>query len=90
MPGNQSEKPVNPATEVFMSTAKAQKLKGVLTTGQVSRICHVAPRTVCKWFDSGRLRGYRIPGGRDRRIPLTELMRFLKTHGIPTEILGPQ
>ena len=70
-----------------MSGGRVQKLTGVLTTGQVSRICHVAPRTVCKWFDSGQLRGYRIPGGRDRRIPLRELMRFLKTHGIPSELV---
>ena len=41
----------------------------VFTTGQVAKICKVAPRTVSKWFDSGRLRGYRIPGSQDRRIP---------------------
>ena len=33
----------------------------VFTTGQVAKICKVAPRTVSKWFDSGRLKGYRIP-----------------------------
>lgn len=55
----------------------------VLTTGQVARICNVAPRTVSKWFDTGRLRGYRIPGSRDRRIPLEQLVRFMKAHGIP-------
>ena len=33
----------------------------IFTTGQVAKICHVAPRTVSKWFDSGQLRGYRIP-----------------------------
>ena len=70
-----------------MSGARPQQFKGVLTTGQVSGICHVATGTVCKWFDSGQLRGYRIPGGRDRRIPLRELMRFLKTHGIPSELV---
>ena len=41
----------------------------VFTTGQVAKICKVAPRTVSKWFDSGRLKGYRIPGSQDRRIP---------------------
>ena len=44
-------------------------MKKVFTTGQVAKICKVAPRTVSKWFDSGRLRGYRIPGSQDRRIP---------------------
>jgi excisionase family DNA binding protein len=55
----------------------------ILTTGEVARICNVAPRTVSKWFDNGQLRGYRIPGSRDRRIPLDQLVRFMKAHGMP-------
>ena len=49
----------------------------VFTTGQVAKICKVAPRTVSKWFDSGRLKGYRIPGSQDRRIPREYLIKFL-------------
>jgi excisionase family DNA binding protein len=64
-----------------------QKRKDVLTTGQVAQICNVAPRTVTKWFDSGQLKGYRIPGSKDRRIPTTELIRFMKAHDIPTDEL---
>jgi excisionase family DNA binding protein len=64
-----------------------QKRKDVLTTGQVAQICNVAPRTVTKWFDSGQLKGYRIPGSRDRRIPTTELIRFMKAHNIPTDAI---
>ena len=64
------------------------KLKDVLTTGQVARICNVAPRTVTKWFDSGQLRGYRIPGSRDRRIPAAELARFMKSHNMPTDAVN--
>lgn len=63
------------------------KGKNVLTTGEVARICSVAPRTVSKWFDSGQLKGYRIPGSKDRRIPLNELIRFMKAHDIPTDAL---
>ncbi len=63
------------------------KRKDVLTTGQVAQICNVAPRTVTKWFDSGQLKGYRIPGSRDRRIPTSELIRFMKAHDIPTDSL---
>ncbi|MFO0858454.1 MAG: response regulator [Phycisphaerales bacterium] len=59
--------------------------KEVLTTGEVAKICNVAPRTVSKWFDSGSLKGYRIPGSRDRRIPASELVRFMRAHGIPLE-----
>jgi excisionase family DNA binding protein len=57
--------------------------KDVLTTGEVARICNVAPRTVSKWFDSGKLHGYRIPGSKDRRIPLQQLLRFMRAHSIP-------
>ena len=63
------------------------KQKDVLTTGQVAQICNVAPRTVTKWFDSGQLRGYRIPGSRDRRIPTAELLRFMKAHNMPTNMV---
>lgn len=53
------------------------------TTGEVAKICKVAARTVSKWFDSGKLRGYRIPGSQDRRIPFGNLVQFLNDHGMP-------
>src|SRR5437868_13570428 len=59
------------------------KVKDVLTTGEVAKICNVAPRTVSKWFDSGALYGYRIPGSKDCGIPLNQLIRFMKQHGMP-------
>ncbi|NLH44398.1 MAG: helix-turn-helix domain-containing protein [Planctomycetes bacterium] len=64
------------------------KGRNVLTTGDVAKICNVAPRTVSKWFDSGQLKGYRIPGSKDRRIPLNELIRFMKANNMPTEALA--
>ena len=57
--------------------------KDVLTTGEVAKICNVAARTVSKWFDSGQIEGYRIPGSKDRRIPVQSLMEFMQEHGIP-------
>jgi len=63
------------------------KGKNVLTTGDVARICNVAPRTVSKWFDNGQLKGYRIPGSKDRRIPVSELIRFMKVHNMPAAVL---
>jgi len=59
------------------------KGNNVLTTGDVANICNVAPRTVSQWFDKGLLAGYRIPGSRDRRIPIAELARFMTAHRIP-------
>ena len=63
------------------------KGKDVLTTGDVARICHVAPRTVSKWFDNGQLKGYRMPVSNDRRIPVSELIGFIRMHNIPTTTL---
>lgn len=63
------------------------KGKNVLTTGDVARICNVAPRTVSKWFDTGQLKGYRIPGSKDRRIPINELKRFMKENNMPLTAL---
>ncbi len=57
--------------------------KDVLTTGEVAKICNVAARTVSKWFDSGQIEGYRIPGSKDRRIPVQSLLNFMQEHGIP-------
>ena len=66
-------------------TMRATGQRDVLTTGEVARICRVAPRTVSKWVDTGKLRGYRIPGSRDRRIPLTQLIAFMRVHDIPLD-----
>ena len=63
------------------------KSRDILTTGEVATICKVAPRTVSKWFDSGELGGYRIPGSKDRRIPLAQLLTFMDKHGIPHDAL---
>jgi CheY-like chemotaxis protein len=45
---------------------------------------------VSKWFDTGKLRGYRIPGSRDRRIPAGQLVEFMKAHGMPLDGLDGQ
>jgi len=74
-------------TTMTQTTRQPANGKTVLTTGEVARICHVAPRTVTKWFDTGKLRGYRIPGSRDRRIPMDELVAFMKAHDMPMDEL---
>ncbi len=57
--------------------------KAVFTTGEVAKLCHVTVRTVIKWFEAGKLKGYKIPASRDRRIPRDELYRFMRESGIP-------
>ncbi len=63
------------------------KGKNVLTTGNVAKICNVAPRTVSKWVDDGALPGYRLPESKDRRIPIASLRSFMEKHSIPTKPL---
>lgn len=55
----------------------------VFTTTKVAEICEVSRSTVLKWFDSGRLKGYRFPGSHVRKIPREYLKRFLKENGMP-------
>ncbi len=53
------------------------------TTGQVAKLCRVTKRTVIKWIESGRLRGFRLPGSTHRRVAAADLAAFLKAHRIP-------
>lgn len=59
-----------------------EDLPDVLTTGDVARICQVAPRTASKWIDSGDLEGYRLPGSKDRRTTRAQFVRFLNRRGM--------
>jgi len=59
------------------------KANNILTSGEVAKICNVSIRTVCGWVDKGFLKGERISGGRNRRIPIGELVRFMAAHNMP-------
>jgi len=61
--------------------------KDVLTTGDVARICGVTIRTVIKWYEQGRLEGYRLPGSRDRRFTVEAITRFLRDNSMPLTLL---
>ena len=65
----------------------ATLLKNVFTTGEVASICNLSQQTVIRNFDSGRLKGFRVPGSRFRRIPRDSLIQFMKEHGIPLDRL---
>ncbi len=62
-------------------------LKSVYTTGEVAEICKLSQQTVIRCFDSGRLKGYRVPGSKFRRIPRDALIQFMKEHNIPLDQL---
>lgn len=63
-------------------------LKSVYTTGEVAQICKVSQQTVIRCFDSGRLKGFRVPGSRFRRIPRESLVNFMKENEIPLDHLA--
>ena len=63
------------------------KSRSTYTTGEVSKICNVAQRTVIKWFDQKIIEGYIIPGTKDRRIPLTSLVEFMRSNNIPFDLI---
>ena len=62
-------------------------MKTVFTTGEAAKICKVSQQTIIRCFDSGQLKGFRVPGSRFRRIPRESLFRFMKENGIPTDAL---
>jgi excisionase family DNA binding protein len=62
-------------------------MKTVFTTGEAAKICKVSQQTIIRCFDSGQLKGFRVPGSRFRRIPRDLLFSFMKDNGIPTEAL---
>lgn len=62
-------------------------MEKIYTTGRIAKLCQVAPRTVSKWIDSGRLRGYRIPGSQDRRVTSASLAKFLNESGFDPELI---
>jgi two-component system, OmpR family, response regulator len=62
-------------------------MKTVYTTGEAADICKVSQQTIIRCFDSGRLRGFRVPGSRFRRIPRDALVAFMKDNSIPTDNL---
>lgn len=62
-------------------------LKSVYTTGEVAEICKISQQTVIRCFDNGRLKGFRVPGSKFRRIPRESLIQFMRENDIPLDNL---
>jgi two-component system response regulator RpaA len=62
----------------------------VFTLGAAAKLCRVSPRCCQKWVDSGRLKGYRMPGSDHRRVAADDLVAFLRASGmpVPPELAG--
>jgi len=61
------------------------KSKAVYTTGEAAEICNLSQQTIIRCFDSGQLKGFRVPGSKFRRIPHDDLLRFMRANHIPLE-----
>lgn len=61
-----------------------------LTTGQIATAIKVAPRTVTRWIDCGKLKGIKLPMCRDRRVTPADLIVFCHEYGfeVPTALLS--
>lgn len=57
--------------------------KELYTTGEAAELCNLSQQTIIRCFDSGRLRGFRIPGSKFRKIPKDSLLKFMKENNIP-------
>ena len=71
----------------WLKSEAPDDMKGVFTTGEVATICKVSQQTVIRCFDSGKLKGFRVPGSRFRRIPRDALRDFMREHQIPLDQL---
>lgn len=63
-------------------------MKTVFTTGEAADVCKVSQQTIIRCFDAGRLKGFRVPGSRFRRIPREALLQFMKDNGIPPDAIN--
>lgn len=85
-PGRKKSERIRRGTYIktYLDLTLPLPLRQFYTTGQAAAICGVAPRTVTKWADSGRISGcYKIPLSNDRRISLIGLADFLSRAGVP-------
>ena len=57
-----------------------------LTSTDVATTLGVSVSTVNKWFDSGMLAGWLVPGSRHRRFSVAAVRDFAAKHGIPIQV----
>lgn len=60
------------------------KQEQALKTSDVAELLGVSIKWVARLIDEGSLEGWRIPGGRERRVAPRALYDFMQRHDIPT------
>jgi len=59
-----------------------------LSTGDIARLLHVTAVAVLRWIRAGKVKAYRVPGGR-YRIARDEFRKFLADNKIPVTLDVP-
>ena len=84
MGGHDNREDASIVTDALNSaTSGAFRQKTVFTTGEVAEICQISQQTVIRCFDNGKLKGFRVPGSKFRRIPRESLIAFMNENQIP-------
>ncbi|MHC4221162.1 MAG: response regulator [Planctomycetota bacterium] len=63
-------------------------MKDLFTTGEAAQVCKISQQTIIRCFDSGRLEGFKVPGSKFRRIPRSNLVKFMRANSIPLDNLN--
>jgi excisionase family DNA binding protein len=54
-----------------------------LTSGEIASYCDVNLRTVIRWIESGKLKGFKLPGRGNNRVLVEDFVEFLERHDMP-------
>lgn len=54
-----------------------------LTSGEIASYCDVNLRTVIRWIESGKLKGFKLPGRGNNRVLVEDFVTFLERHDMP-------
>lgn len=59
---------------------------------QVGEMLQVASRTIMKWYDSGKLKGYTHPASKNRWVDRESILSFCREYDfpIPKQLLGDE
>ena len=49
-----------------------------LTSGEIATYCDVNLRTVIRWIESGKLKGFKLPGRGNNRVLVSDFVSFLE------------
>ena len=66
-----------------MNAPIANPMQTAITPAKAAKITGLSHGTILRCFDQGLLKGYKVPGSNYRRIPIENLYKFMREHGLP-------